>query len=423
MIEIVEGVGVGAGKSYYVAGRILSHIAVGGTVFASDTFGLDVPSAFKLIEERWGVLPEPEQFNVFPQADIPRLHEVTPIGTPDAPVLVVVDEAHAELNARDWSDHSKRPFFLWLTQSRHDDTDVIFISQAAANMDKQIARLATRIIRTRNLVGWSIPGIGKWPLKQFVHSVYDRDGRTMLSRKWVWHDKGIFRVYNSKVMRGSHKRREGIVPKKKLNKSTKRNPMILKFILVFVLCAVGWIAYTWQTNPVRNLVQGKTPIPSPKITATPPSPVPLSQSPSLVQAAQPRPKFRIITETFRGQIGDDYLSTSGGVYQRGVMCSHGYVVGIANGVVRIMDDQGETLFVVTGAASPIGSPSALAQAALPMPRPVPVVHDSPHLPQPAQVAQPPTPAPPQQVQRPTTPPASPGRWPEFRGLNAMRLRQ
>jgi len=338
MIEIVEGVGVGAGKSYYTATRILAHLAEGGSVRASTTFGLLWEKAKELGRERWGKEFEDGQYDTFPQEDIPRLHEVTPCGTDDCPVLVVVDEAHIELNARDWGDKSKRPFFNWLTQSRHQNTDVIFISQAAANMDKQIARLATRVIRMRNLVGWQIPGIGKWPLKQFVIGTYDRDGKTLQNRRFVWHDKGVFGVYDSKVMRSAHKRAEGIVPRRNLKRSTKKNPMYIKIFLLIITVAAVVIYKTWEKNPVVDLLglrSAKAPV-SAATTATVATPAPASRPPS----------FEVRRETLRACIGNDYLRTDEGTYEPGVMSVHGLVVGIRDQVVKIYTPDKRTLFVI-----------------------------------------------------------------------------
>jgi hypothetical protein len=238
MIEIVEGKGVGAGKSYYVACRIIEQLSKGGTVCASDTFGLKWDAVKALVVERYGVELQEGQYRVFAEDDVPRLHEVTPQGTEECAVLVVVDECHSKLNARDWNDSSKRPFFNWLTQSRHDDTDVMFISQHSANIDKQIARLVTYVRRIRNMANWKIPGIGNWPLKQFVINTLDSDGKTSLEKKYVWHDKGIFACYTSKVMKGRHRRTGEVVTKRVLAKVNRRTTMFRPLFLLIPLLLI-----------------------------------------------------------------------------------------------------------------------------------------------------------------------------------------
>ena len=335
MIEIVEGKGVGAGKSYYVATRIISFLAAGGSVWASATFGLDWEETKKLVADRYGVEIEEDQWHVFPQDQISTLHEVTPIGTADCPILIVIDEAQGELNARDWADKHKRAFFLWLTQSRHDDCDLIFISQSALNIDKQIARLATYIIRVRNMANFSFPGLGKWPFKQFVIGRYDQDGKTFLGpRLWLWHDKGIFKCYSSKVMRGAHKRFSSTaVPRKKLQKSKPKSRMFKVILLViFLLCGfVGYRFYVWQ-NPVEKVAVA-VPGEKAKIQSTSPQ-------------ANSLPAVTVRAEVFRGQSGDEFLITDRGFYSVGKLCADGYVKSIGDHLALIITPDHRSIYVL-----------------------------------------------------------------------------
>jgi hypothetical protein len=308
MIEIVEGRGVGAGKSFYVCGRIIDHLAVGGSVCASDTFGLKWDACVKLVAKRFGVMLEADQYRTFSEDDVPRLHEVTPQGTPECPVLVVVDECHTKLNARDWADKSKREFFNWLTQSRHDDNDCMFISQAAANIDKQIARLVTYIQRARNMTTWKIPGLGKWPLKQFVISTYDSDGRTCLEKKWVWHDKEIFACYESKVMKGRHKRSGEVIAKRKLQKANaeKTSPM---FKILLVVIPLLLVASVWKGCSLYNeKVRPKKPVAA--------AAVPVGVDSARANASEPV----IVREAWRSCSGGQVVTTLvGGVRKRAIV--------------------------------------------------------------------------------------------------------
>ena len=335
MIEIVEGKGVGAGKSYYVATRIISFLAAGGSVWASATFGLDWEETKKLVADRYGVEIEEDQWHVFPQDQISTLHEVTPIGTADCPILIVIDEAQGELNARDWADKHKRAFFLWLTQSRHDDCDLIFISQSALNIDKQIARLATYIIRVRNMANFSFPGLGKWPFKQFVVGRYDQDGKTFLGpRLWLWHDKGIFKCYSSKVMRGAHKRFSSTaVPRKKLQKSKPKSRMFKVIILVvLLLCGfVGYRFYVYQNPPEK--VVAVVPGEKAKIQST------SSQGNSL-------PAVVVRAEVFRGQIGEDSMWTDRGQYTVGKLCADGFVKSVGDHMALIITADHRSIYVL-----------------------------------------------------------------------------
>lgn len=354
MIEIIEGRGVGAGKSYYACIRILSHLSAGGTVYASDTFGIKWAEAEKLVANRYGVAIENDQFVTFPEGDIKRLHEVTPQGTPELPVLIVVDECHGELNARDWADKTKKDFFKWLTQSRHDDNDVIFISQSANNIDKQIARLVTYVTRIRNMKNFSFPGIGKWPLRQFVINRFDQDGKTLLERKWIWHDTAIFKCYESKVMRGSHRRlAAAAVPRKQLSNSKTKTNSMAKLIMLVMVCLLGYAGYKWSKGELFGAKK-----------ETPPAAVPVTDHPGRKED-RPAPYMKpakaglrtdgelnayvIVNETFRSQVGAGILTTDAGEYTLGRMSVHGLVTGIQDRVARIVQPDGRLAFVVADA--------------------------------------------------------------------------
>lgn len=386
MIEIIEGKGVGAGKSFYVTTRILSHIANGGTVFASDTFELHEESAFKLVEDRWGVIPQAGQWNTFKRADIWRLHEVTPPGSEDMPLLVIVDECHGALNARDWNDKNKRPFFDWLTQSRHDDTDVIFISQHRHNIDTQVRRLVTYVTRTKNLKGSPLLGFGKmpgWLSAFFVVNTYDADGTThIFGPKFHGHDSAVFKCYRSKAMRGSHSRlTSAAVPRRSLSKTTNRNKKMGKFILVAVI-ALGIFA---ALNLPKSGLFGKKEIAAVTLAAAPVPALPaLRVTAPVIPSPDARPlppvgAWDIIVEKYRSQIGNEFIRTDQGVYQLGRMSRHGFVQGLQDQVVRIMQASGRVLFLVCedetqqgkqiGLAAPVSaSPPALVS--IPSPGPV-----------------------------------------------------
>jgi hypothetical protein len=217
MIEVIEGKGVGAGKSYMVLERLMLHWLKGGTACVSDTVEIkwDDCKAYAALVGR--VILDDSQLRVITAADTQRLHEVTPAGSGDCPVLIVVDEAQDAFNARDWSDKGKRGFFAWLCQSRHDDNDVIILSQSAANVDKQVRRLCTFIWITRNteffpIAGHSMSDWIRWITfglnhgKYFIRTQLDQDGRTPLQKKWVRGNYKLFGCYESKSMRMKHQR-------------------------------------------------------------------------------------------------------------------------------------------------------------------------------------------------------------------------
>jgi Zonular occludens toxin (Zot) len=253
MIEVIEGRGVGAGKSYTAIADVLPYWAVGGTAFMSDTMEVKWEACKALGRKRYGVHFQDSQYRAISESDLQRLHEVTMPGTADLPVRIYVDEAQGAFNARDWSDKGKRPFFSWLCQSRHDDNDVIILSQAAANIDKQIRRLLTFYWVVRNsektiLLGWSaqtwmrLLSFGLSDGKFFLRMQLDQDGKTLLSKRWVRADREIFGCYNSKSMRLKHRRGGGEVARLKLERVKQKGLWSMGKLALAVIVVVALFA-------------------------------------------------------------------------------------------------------------------------------------------------------------------------------------
>jgi len=339
MIEIIHGAGVGAGKSYTAACRIFAHLCNGGTVWAADTFGLKWPETKALAEKRHGLVLQDAQFNTFPQSEITRAHELTPLGTAESPVLVVVDEGQGELNARDWADTKKRGFFLWLTQSRHDDTDILFLSQHMNNLDKQIVRLCTFITRTFNTANWTIPFLGKYPFKQFVVSRYDGSGKNLMTKTWLWHDKEIFKIYESKQMRGSHKRNGFVVTKFKLEKTKNRHKNMIKWILIIALISLPFLIFKGYQRFKEVKANGITAV-APLTTA------PKKNADAATPAGEKKlPPFEIEEETFRGSSGG-ILRTARGEYEPRKLTRRGLCMMVHEKTAIIKMVDGRTLYVL-----------------------------------------------------------------------------
>lgn len=327
MIEIVEGRGVGAGKSFYTCTRIIEHLKDGGTVCASDTFGLYWDKTASFIARRYKVEVLPDQFRVFQEDDVCRMPEITPMGSEDCPVLVVVDEAHTKLSQDYSSDKdTKRKFFNWLTQSRHDDVDVIFISQAAKNMDCRIVRLCTFIWRLRNMTNFRMPFWGGWKESKFALAQYDSDGSFLMNKSYLDKDPEIFACYRSKSMRGKHRASSDQVSKRKLNTVTapalKRSPMF-KVLLFTVPLLLLWGAVTAygiikgdSKEPPKAALAAKA-VPGPgSIPVVPALP---ADAPSIVRE-EIRHLWRI-----QGKIGLETLASS---YRLGELSPHGLVEDI-----------------------------------------------------------------------------------------------
>lgn len=355
MIEVIEGKGVGAGKSYFAVDRLLPHWMRGGTACVSDTVEIKWKECCDYAKKRAGVILEADQYRPISSADLQRLHEVTPPGSVDLPVLIIVDEAQDAFNARDWSDKSKRPFFSWLCQSRHDDNDVIILSQAAANVDKQVRRLCTYIWIVRNTEYFPVGGVNvggkpaslmhwfRWLSlgftdgRFFIRTQLDQDGKTRLSRNWIKADRGLFGCYESKAMRMKHRRSGEAVLRKKLEKDQNHGrKKMFKYAFVGALIAIAFGGYHVVTGGWFG--GGKK-----KVAASAP-------------AAQVE-KFRngqVVREELRASM-PGYLQTVERVYEQGASNDLGRVVMVTRDRAVIELRKGLRIVVEAFSGRPEGS--------------------------------------------------------------------
>jgi len=352
MIEIIQGRGVGAGKSYYACTRIIQHVLKGGTVVLSDNYALKWEKVKRYAEWLDGTQLEDDQVIVVPAEETHRFHELTPQGTDELPVMAVLDEAHMQLNSRDWADKSKRSFFDWLTQSRHDDVDVVFITQHAHNIDKQIARLATYITNVRNMAMFKVLGLGAipWRKNQFRINQYDQDGKTLLDAWYIKKDRRIFGCYESKSMRGKHKRNGVIASKKTLQKKdTKKMKIygIIGAVVLTLLIAAAVLYKMFGSGIMKGAVEQTTqrPIERPK---EPPAP-PVKPQASTKEKAPP---VAYMNQSLVATDNETFMVTTQDEYRKGQNCMYGFVRNISPKGVEIETLTGGSL-VVRGMNIPI----------------------------------------------------------------------
>jgi len=236
MIEVFEG-RLGGGKSYSAVYRMICHLALGGTICTNVEIIWD--AIVRFVANRFGLQLENDQYIPLLDEQVYEFHKYTPSGTPELPVLVVLDEAHLHFNARDFAQTDKkyRETLTFLTQSRKVSTDIIFISQSIFNMDKQFARLVQYVWRFRDMSKWRIPGLGIMsPFKGILAVQFDYDGKTVLQRQFVNKDKGIFGCYKTNSLLRAFPRLEGIRTSRKLQKVKAGNPWAgaLLFLLILI---------------------------------------------------------------------------------------------------------------------------------------------------------------------------------------------
>jgi hypothetical protein len=356
MLELVEGKGLGSGKSAFVIERLLALWLVGGTAYVSASFHV-IWEECKLYAERYhGLILEDDQFNEVPSDKVTRIHEFTAPGTEDNPVLIVIDEAQDQFDVRDHADKNKNDIFKWACQSRHDDNDLIFVTQNVKNVDARIRRIATYIWSVRNSRFHSTPGIGNtakviqlltlgmnngW---YFIRTQLDYDGRTVMQKVWRKADMRYLRCYRSKAMAGKRTRGGERIAKKTLAKvSTTRSPKMVRWIFLVGMVAViasvvtmcksggpmGGIGSTIKTQPAT------APAAPPTQPGTLPAQKPVSGSST--------PEIKVEDWTGTGQ---GWLRTKDGEYIPRTMSAHGLVEAVESKSARIRKPDGGVLYIV-----------------------------------------------------------------------------
>lgn len=364
MIKLVDGEGVGAGKSFFATREVIPHLARGGTVYASDSYRLYWVRTAMYIADVYGVEIVPAQYVTIPHAEMYRVHELSQAGTADCPTLIIYDEAQEELNVHDWRSAKIRPFFDWLCQSRHDDTDVIFLTQDWKNVNSNVAKLITFRISLLNLWQMEIPGLGAipncWPFPQFRSVWYPKESTKSCRWNLIQHDSRLMRCYESKARRLTHKRLTMEARERfQLKKVKKKNePMRLVIILGIIIIALYFGFKTlagkygkdaeWRNSAKNSFeaTQGKTPT---KVATS----ASAAESHGQPTQGEKRKLWTTRTEIFRGTDSATYIRTDKGTYEVGQMSGSGEFCLKIQGKVALCRDQfGESVYVIANDLAP-----------------------------------------------------------------------
>jgi Zonular occludens toxin (Zot). len=192
MIEIFQG-RIGGGKTYNAVLRMAGHMRKGGHVFTNIEVNWE---GFKILcEKSFGFIAQDEQFHVLTTEQIPSVHKHIASGSQGCAALVVVDEAQLFYNSRDWQKQDKG-LLTFLTQSRKVCVDMIFITQAATNIDKQFRVLCQYVWAFKDMKRF----IDFLPFDLIMCLQFDIDGRTLLKWYFIRKSKLVFNAYNTNAL-------------------------------------------------------------------------------------------------------------------------------------------------------------------------------------------------------------------------------
>lgn len=351
MIECYEG-RLGGGKTYSATVRIVDHLRRGGLVATNVELRWERIVAY--IADRFGVVVEADQVIKLSDEQIGLFHRFTPSGTPQLPVLIVIDEAHLNFNSRDYAKTDKlyRETLTFLTQSRKVHTDVIFISQSVLNMDKQFMRLVQFIWRFRDLSKWKIPGLGlNWPINQILCVQFDYDGRTVLQRHFINKDKRIFELYETNSLLREFPRLDGIKTRRELKKVERAKSKMAKWLIPAGLiggavCVVLLIHSLGSFGkPAASTIGSNVTVAPARVT---------SSAPGLRQDAK-QAAYLVYTEHLETWNPLDYVleTVEGGWYALGEMSSKGYVVAVSPKRAKVITPEGRTAWIIAMRSEPL----------------------------------------------------------------------
>lgn len=240
MIEIFAG-RLGGGKTYSAVRRAVDHLAGGHILFTN--IELNLPAIAEYFANKYKLSDPTPNVHLLAEETISELHTSIPRGSAESKILVIIDEAHLWLNAREWSTNSKM-LMRWLTQSRKFDCDVIFIVQHENNLDKQIVRLVQYIWKFRDMQKFRIEALGiGWPLPQFCQNQFDQDGRTLLRRRFIPKDKKIYGLYNTNAILRPVE--INLAKLERVGVKAFKNKKNMKLIWILLALCLGWVAWSY----------------------------------------------------------------------------------------------------------------------------------------------------------------------------------
>lgn len=137
MIRVIQGE-IGGGKTYFAVCEMMEALGDGRIICTNVELKIEPIRKYLRRFHKWEL--DLNQIVVLDAKDIRDFYAKTPAGSEHKFVEVYIDEAQFELNARDWM-HQPRELMEFLTTSRHEFTNVTFITQEADNVDKQVRRL------------------------------------------------------------------------------------------------------------------------------------------------------------------------------------------------------------------------------------------------------------------------------------------
>lgn len=197
--EAITGT-LGGGKTAFAVERMLEHLLAGGYCYTNVEIYLEKVREWMLEKGR---VFEPDRL-IFLTGDLGTFHKQVKRGTHECQVMVVLDEASLDFNARDWASTSK-DLLAFNNFVRKLDIILLYITQRFEDLDKQFRARVGVLWVCRNMKHLKLLGLIPFPLPLFFRVRFDNtrgNGKPVkldseaVVKSWAWG------LYNSDALTG-----------------------------------------------------------------------------------------------------------------------------------------------------------------------------------------------------------------------------
>ena len=172
-VELITGT-LGGGKTLFAVQRMFEHVARGGHVWSNiQTPNPRFPDSWaRHLAERHGRKFDPARLVTMTGEQTLAFQKHVPRGTKERAVMVVIDEAGLEFNAKDHAKMSIEQLAL-NTYARKLELQVLYITQQSADMYKQFRGKCRCEWQCRNLFNQRFMGVIPVKIPLLARVCYD----------------------------------------------------------------------------------------------------------------------------------------------------------------------------------------------------------------------------------------------------------
>ena len=199
-VELITG-GLGSGKTLFAVQRIFEHLAAGGYVFTNIAIYPEKMGA--AIRERKGRIWDAARLKILTDAEAAAFNRHVARGTAECQVMVAIDEAGLDFDARDWKN-TDTAIIAFSALARKMDVCLLYVTQQAADLDKRARGKCRCEWQCRNLHNLRLFGVLPFSLPLWARVCFDTskgkhrkiNDDTFLAPTWV------FSLYDSNSLIG-----------------------------------------------------------------------------------------------------------------------------------------------------------------------------------------------------------------------------